>query len=66
MKSGKNYYEHSALSKVVDNPEYDVREAYVFTNYQPSVSGKIKNYPVYLVTFLRDDTELPVLKKIEQ
>ena len=66
VKSGKDYYEHSALSKVVNNPEYDVREAYVFTNYQPSVSGKIKNYPVYLATFLRDDTELPVLQRIEQ
>ena len=65
VKSGKDYYKHSALSKVVDYPEYDVQEAYVFTNYRPSVSEKIKNYPIYLATFLRDDTELPVLHKIE-
>lgn len=64
VKSGKNYYEHSALSKVLNNAEYDVREAYVFTNFNISSDGKIRNYPIYLSMFLKDEIEMPILKPI--
>lgn len=64
VKSGKNYYEHSALTKVVENEEYDVQEAYVLTNYNTSSSGKIKNLPIYMSAFIREDTELPILEPL--
>ena len=64
VKSGKNYYEHSALTKVVNNAEYDVREAYLFTNYSTTSSGKVKNLPVYMSAFIRNETKLPILESL--
>ncbi|MBO4862778.1 MAG: ATP-binding protein [Eubacterium sp.] len=61
VKSGKDYYVHSALDKAISNPEYEIEEAYIFANCDISVDGN-KNYmPIYMCTFLKDDIELPKL-----
>lgn len=65
VKSGKDYYVHSALSKVTSNSQYEIRSSYVLSNYNLSQEGKIHYLPIYLCTFIRDDTPLPVLSPIE-
>ena len=64
VKSGKDYYVHSAITKVVENREYGIQEAIVFADCNVVKENRITYYPVYLCTFLRDDAELPVLKPI--
>lgn len=64
VKSGKDYYVHSAISKAVNNPEYEISKAYIFTNYDVKVEGKKIYYPVYMSMFIKDDTVLPVLDSI--
>ena len=64
VKSGKDYYVHSAISKAADNPEYEINTAYVFTNYDVRTEGKMIYLPVYMSMFIQDDTPLPVLRPI--
>ncbi|MBO6108549.1 MAG: ATP-binding protein [Eubacterium sp.] len=64
IKSGKDYYVHSALSKVIDNEEYNVKEAIIFANCNLEKQGKKTYMPVYMSTFLQDTTILPVLNPI--
>lgn len=64
VKSGKDYYVHSAISKVAANPEYEISKAYVFTNYDVETDGKMVYLPVYMSMFISDDTPLPVLDPI--
>ncbi len=64
VKSGKDYYVHSAISKAADNPEYEIKTAYVFTNYDVKTEGKMVYLPVYMSMFIQDDTPLPVLRPI--
>ena len=64
VKSGKDYKIHSALSKVVENPEYRINMAYVFANCNVSTEGKLVYLPAYMSTFIRDDTKLPTLGPI--
>ncbi len=64
VKSGKDYYVHSAISKVAANPEYEINKAYVFTNYDLKTDGKMIYLPVYMSMFIREDTPLPVLDPI--
>ena len=65
VKSGKDYYVHSAISKVVENDEYGVQTAYVLTNYNVSKEEKIINLPVYMCTFIKDNVRLPILGPID-
>ena len=64
VKSGKDYYVHSAISKVASNPEYGVETAYVLANCNVSQEGRMLYLPIYLCTFLRNDVSLPVLPPI--
>lgn len=64
VKSGKDYYVHSAISKVAANPEYEINKAYVFTNYDVKTDGKMIYLPIYMSMFVRNDTPLPVLDPI--
>lgn len=65
VKSGKDYYVHSALSKVIENKEYAIKKGYVLSNYNVSTQGKIVYLPVYMSMFINDNVELPVLNPIE-
>ena len=64
VKSGKDYYVHSAISKAADNPEYEINKAYVFTNYDVKTEGKMIYLPVYMSMFIQDDAGLPVLEPL--
>ena len=64
VKSGKDYYVHSAISKVTENAEYGIQTAYILANCNISQNGKMLYLPVYMCSFIRDDTELPVLSPV--
>ncbi len=64
VKSGKDYYVHSAISKACDNTEYGINTAYVLANCNVTQDGKIRYMPVYFSSFIRDDTSLPILSPI--
>lgn len=61
VKSGKDYYVHSAISKATYNEEYQIREAYVFANCNISTDDKITYFPIYMCCFIKDDYEYPIL-----
>ena len=64
VKSGKDYYVHSAINKAVENKEYEMENAYVLANCNVSQEGKVCYFPVYMCTFIRDDAALPILSPI--
>ena len=55
VKSGKNYEKHSALDNVMAVKEYDIEEAYIFTNDNVKTDGKLTYLPIYMSMFLRED-----------
>ena len=66
VKSGKDYRKHSALDNVVNNKDYGVKEAFVFSNANISVDDKIIYYPIYMIMFVNEEMiEIPKLKKID-
>ena len=54
VQSTKSYEKHSALDNVMSIEEYNIREAYVFTNDNIKVRGKLIYLPVYMIMFLKD------------
>ena len=52
IKSGKDYAKHAALSNIMENQDYAIKEAYVFQNDNVSVRGKIVYYPIYMLMFV--------------
>ena len=61
VKSGKDYYVHSALDKAINNPEYEIGFACIFTNCNVQVKGKRVYLPVYMSAFIEDSLALPIL-----
>ncbi|MBQ8705468.1 MAG: ATP-binding protein [Paludibacteraceae bacterium] len=67
IKSGKDYKEHSALSKFLDEKEYNIHQAIVFSN-EPCVwqDKGIWYMPIYYIMFLqKSQTEQIILPKLE-
>ena len=65
VKSGKDYYIHSAITKATTNPEYGIETAFILANCNISVEGKMVYVPVYMCTFIQDETQLPILAPIQ-
>ena len=55
VKSGKDYEKHSALDNVMAVDEYEIEQAYVFTNDNVKTDGKITYFPIYMSMFLQED-----------
>ena len=55
VKSGKDYKKHSALNNLLEVVNYDFDEAFVFSNANISVEGKITYYPIYMIMFLNNE-----------
>ena len=53
IKSGKDYYRHNAMDNIINHPEYDIREGYVFCGGNIEISGKITYFPIYMLMFLQ-------------
>ena len=64
VKSGKDYYVHSALSKTMENPEFGIETAFILADCNISQEGKRIYLPVYMTSFIRDDVVLPILAPI--
>ncbi len=67
IKSGKDYKEHSALSKFLDEKEYNIHQAIVFSN-EPRVwqDKGIWYMPIYYVMFLqKSQAEQIILPRLE-
>ena len=65
VKSGKDYYVHSAMSKAVSNQDYKISEAYTLTNYDLKIQNGVTYLPVYLCMFIDDESTLSILERIE-
>ena len=67
VKSGKDYTEHSALTKFLEEKEYNIHQAIVFSN-EPKVyeENGIWYMPIYYIMFLQQtpsgDVILPPLE----
>ena len=57
VKSGKDYKKHSALAQVMQNENYNLNEAVVFSNSNVERNGKIIYLPIYMLMFL-EETEI--------
>lgn len=53
IKSGKDYKRHNALTNVMDNKEYAVRKALVFSNGNAEKKDKVTYLPIYLLMYLK-------------
>ena len=69
IKSGKDYTEHSALTKFLETPEYGIEKAIVFSNERGICQKKGVTYlPIYYCMFLHKDvtdTGTVVLPELE-
>ncbi|MCR4609179.1 MAG: AAA family ATPase [Eubacterium sp.] len=65
VKSGKDYYVHSAIDNVMNNKEYEIEEAFIFANCDVKVDGKKVYMPIYMSTFMEELQDLPVLEPIQ-
>ncbi|MBQ8955506.1 MAG: ATP-binding protein [Lachnospiraceae bacterium] len=65
VKSGKDYYVHSAVNNVIVNKDFGITEAVVFTSFDISKDSNITYYPVYMSAFFSDNFDWPVLDPIE-
>jgi predicted AAA+ superfamily ATPase len=54
IKSGKEYKKHSALNNVLQNEEYQIAQAYIFSEGNVEVSGEKIYMPVYMTAFLEN------------
>ena len=52
VKSGRDYKKHHALDRILANPKYGLESAFVFSNANVSVEGKVTYYPVYMLMFI--------------
>ncbi len=63
VKSGKDYTVHSALNRLLENPEYNIDSGVVLSNEREvKTIGKVTYMPIYYVMFL--DNPKPTEKEI--
>ena len=68
VKSGKDYTEHSALTKFLETPEYDINRAIVFSNERQVFQTKGITYmPIYYCMFLQNHApdDVVILPELE-
>ena len=53
------------MSKTIANEEYQIKKAYVFSNYNVSHKGVITYLPIYMVSFINNHNEIGLLDPIE-
>jgi len=58
IKSGKDYKRHNALSNVMKNDEYAIKESFVFTTGNIEIHDRSIYMPVYMLMYIREK-ELP-------
>lgn len=75
VKSGKDYYVHSALDKFISNEDYSVKDAIVLCNRREIKTDKdgVTYMPVYYAMFIQDTKQttdvilsLPTMPKMDE
>ena len=69
IKSGKDYTQHSALTGLLETPDYDIHRAIAFSNDRTVFEKKGVTYlPIYYCMFLHDSCkdESVILPELEQ
>lgn len=63
IKSGKDYTIHAALDRFINNEDYHVKNAYVFSNNgEVRREGKILYCPIYMIMFLQKEAAEPAVQ----
>lgn len=63
VKSGKDYQRHSALSNLMNDSPYELKEAVILCNGNVEVADKLIYLPIYMVMYLRNnDTPLGIYR----
>lgn len=65
VKSGKDYQRHNALSNVMANENYQIPQAYVFSNGNVSQEGRVLYLPIYMTAFLEKQTPIDLVYKVD-
>lgn len=65
VKSGKDYQRHNALTNVLANPDYQIKEAIVFSNSNLSRTNKTIYLPIYMIAFLKKTAMPPITYTID-
>lgn len=59
VKSGKDYTVHSALTSFVQNPDYNIKKAFVLSNSREiTTKGIITYLPIYFIMFFQSSAQL--------
>lgn len=62
IKSGKDYKRHSALNRLLSNPDFNYQKGYVFSNENVTKEDKIVYLPIYMIMFLQNTKNKKVQK----
>ena len=65
VKSGKDYQRHNALTNVLANLDYQIKEAMVFSNSNLSRINKTIYLPIYMTAFLKKATMSPITYTVD-
>ena len=65
VKSGKDYQRHNALTNVLANPDYQIKDAIVFSNNNLSRINKTIYLPIYMAAFLKKATLPPITYTVD-
>lgn len=64
IKNGKDYTKHSALNNVINIQNYDIPQAFVFSNANISIKDNIVYLSIYMIMFLNESAQkLPLAPK---
>lgn len=65
VKSGKSYQRHNALSNILEDKTYNIREAFVLSGSNLSVAGPIKYLPIYMLMFIIKNQTADLFVKVD-
>ena len=65
VKSGKSYQRHNALSNIMSDQSYNIREALVLSGANLKVIDRIKYLPIYMLMFLEKDKPMDIFVKVD-
>lgn len=65
VKSGKDYKKHSALTNVLSCAEYEIKKAYILSNSNVEVNGKLTYLPIYMIACMINSPLTNTIYKID-
>lgn len=65
IKSGKDYKRHSALNNVLNNGDYQIDEAYIFSEGNVEINEKRVYMPIYMIMFIEESKMMNTIYKLD-